>query len=394
MPKRTTNTGIERLTYYVKEKQYAWYDPETQLMVRLGPDKEQAIIDARVMNFDYETKKKSDDQVSQRARNYIENGSPRTPRLDFLFDRYIKTEVPNKKWSEQRLIDNLRTLRKIRKHIGNHTTVTIRTVHIADYLDTLKQWAKPNHKSLLNSFFIWCISKGLMEQNPVVNTISREPEKVRGRLRLDEFQKILAAAPSYLQIAMLIGLRTFLRPIDIVNLRFDAVVDGFLYTGLSKTKNYSKPVYLKIEIDQPLQKIIERARDDIESPYIVHKPLYQKTMNIERTFVTRKYLSKEFTKVRDELGVQADLPREARATLYEVRALGSWLSKEYADMKAIQNLMGHTDERMTQHYQEGHEIEYTQVKPLLPDSLEDIKTNDGGPTPEWIDRMKPSRTRS
>ncbi|WP_412072503.1 integrase [Pseudomonas fluorescens] len=48
-----------------------------------------------------------------------------------------------------------------------------------------------------------------------------------------------------------------------------------------------------------------------------------------------------------------------------MRALGAWLYEQQGfAQEYIQGLMGHTDEKMTKHYQEGHDekvIEYLEV---------------------------------
>jgi integrase len=55
----------------------------------------------------------------------------------------------------------------------------------------------------------------------------------------------------------------------------------------------------------------------------------------------------------------------ARPTFHEIRALGAWLyEQQNFPQEYIQALMGHADEKMTKHYQEGHDekkIEYLEV---------------------------------
>ncbi|MCI8210640.1 hypothetical protein AUC61_13960 [Pseudomonas sp. S25] len=54
-----------------------------------------------------------------------------------------------------------------------------------------------------------------------------------------------------------------------------------------------------------------------------------------------------------------------RPTFHEIRALGAWLYEQQKfPQEYIQALLGHADEKMTRHYQEGHDekkIEYVEV---------------------------------
>ncbi|WP_365693010.1 tyrosine-type recombinase/integrase [Pseudomonas sp.] len=50
------------------------------------------------------------------------------------------------------------------------------------------------------------------------------------------------------------------------------------------------------------------------------------------------------------------MPAGERPTFHEIRVLGAWLYEQQKfPQEYIQALMGHSDEKMTKHYQEGHE---------------------------------------
>jgi len=59
-------------------------------------------------------------------------------------------------------------------------------------------------------------------------------------------------------------------------------------------------------------------------------------------------------------------PRE-RPTFHEIRALGAWLyEKQGFDRSGyVQQLMAHADEKMTEHYQSGHEQKWVRVRAEL-----------------------------
>ena len=52
----------------------------------------------------------------------------------------------------------------------------------------------------------------------------------------------------------------------------------------------------------------------------------------------------------------------AGVTFNEVRALSAYLYGKTHDIKTVQALMAHTSEKMTGHYQAGHEVDWTTIK--------------------------------
>nr|WP_257604427.1 tyrosine-type recombinase/integrase [Pseudomonas sp. UMAB-08] len=81
--------------------------------------------------------------------------------------------------------------------------------------------------------------------------------------------------------------------------------------------------------------------------------------------VTPDYLTKEFTRARDAAHAYDYIVPIERPTFHEIRALGSWLyePQEFPE-EYVQALLGHSDAKMTRHYQEGHTektIEYQTV---------------------------------
>ena len=114
----------------------------------------------------------------------------------------------------------------------------------------------------------------------------------------------------------------------------------------------------------------ECLRSPLVSPYLIHyKPKARRREQIDAkdhwTSVTPDYLTKEFSKARDAAHAYDRVPAGERPTFHEIRALGAWLYEQQNFPQVyIQALMGHADEKMTKHYQEGHDekkIEYLEV---------------------------------
>jgi hypothetical protein len=90
-----------------------------------------------------------------------------------------------------------------------------------------------------------------------------------------------------------------------------------------------------------------------------------RVISLENVKQTPDYLTKEFSKARDAAHAYDNVPAGERPTFHEIRALGAWLYEQQKfPQEYIQALMGHADEKMTKHYQEGHDekkIEYLEV---------------------------------
>ena len=57
------------------------------------------------------------------------------------------------------------------------------------------------------------------------------------------------------------------------------------------------------------------------------------------------------------------MARTERPTFHEIRALGSWLYEQAGyERDYVQALMAHGDEKMTAHYQSGHEQKWVDVR--------------------------------
>lgn len=72
--------------------------------------------------------------------------------------------------------------------------------------------------------------------------------------------------------------------------------------------------------------------------------------------VPADYLTREYSRIRDEAGCYNHLPKLQRPGTHSIRALGIWLYTKagYSD-EYIMALAGHAAEKMKAHYFEGHE---------------------------------------
>ena len=220
-------------------------------------------------------------------------------------------------------------------------------------------------RSLLMNLFSEAAPKGYCDDNPVSLTKPKKITKSRKRLDLESLKEIINAAPPWLQIAIYMALHTLQRPHDLLNIKYDDIKDGFLYVIQSKTEKYGASAHLKIKITQRLQQIIDSSKDGIESPYVIHRAPKSKRIRKDTdhyTQITRDYLTREFSVLRDELGLYQDLEPNERPTFYEIRSLGIKLYENNLLVNE-QKLAGHTTSKMTDHYKKGYD-EWTAIEHL------------------------------
>ena len=142
-------------------------------------------------------------------------------------------------------------------------------------------------------------------------------------------------------------------------MRFDAIEDGYLPVRQQKGRRHNTGL-VRIEITPELNALLDRCRDSVESPFILHKQPERRSAKLSAkrehpTQLTAEQLTRAFADIRNELGIQASLPRRDRPTFHEIRALCAHLCSESAWTTAqIADLLGHEDEKTTEGYLSDH----------------------------------------
>lgn len=219
--------------------------------------------------------------------------------------------------------------------------------------------------------FKYAMAKGLRSDNPAEHTLKEVVVKQRQRLKLEEFKAIYRMSPGWLQLAMELSLMTLQRVNEIAKMKFSDIKTEevanvgpveFLYVVQQKTEKHGVAAHLKIEVTQELKALIQRCRDDIASPYLIHRrpdkmPRHEKRVSMKTkthyTQVTSEYISHQFSYYRDKVGEFDHLPKAQRPTYHEIRSLGIvLLENQGIDAQA---LAGHTSRKMTEYYKKGHD---------------------------------------
>ncbi|MNF53388.1 Phage integrase family protein [compost metagenome] len=302
----------------------------------------------------------------------------RAPTISAVIDRF------EEEWlSTRRLADSTRDqagykLERYKKDLGSRMFGQLDVLEMASYLDQFQNNAYTKHRTLWVQIFDFAVAKGLAERNSAELTlVKQEAEKVRQRHTYEGVQKILFASttPDWLKRAIRLALLSLQRREDLVTWERSAMdrVKNTIRISTGKTENYATPIHLEIAMGTTLRQVVaECLATPIASPYLLcYMPKRRRRDQMEAKLhwsaVTDDYLSKQFTKARDDCGAYNHIKdKRARPTVHELRALGSWLyEKQGFPTEYVQALMGHADGDMTTYYQAGHEekaIEYLKVR--------------------------------
>lgn len=290
--------------------------------------------------------------------------------MSHLIDRYRKELLPTKSLaaSTEKTVEY--RLNRLESDLGKKLVEDIDVQTVAEYLDdNFQRDAYIKHRAMLIELFRFAINKGLcpLEMgNPAEVTYAKsEYEKARRRMTLEQFWDIHAAAPKWMQLAMEIALITLQGRAEVINMKLSDYQDKVLKVIRQKSSKHEHS-HLMIHCPQ-LEDIIARARQSgIASPYIIHRRPERKVEAQGRdhwTKLTPNNFTAVFREVRDQCGSMNNIPRKNRPTFHEIRALGSWLYKKqgFDNKTYIQPLMAHADQKMTEHYQQGHEERWITV---------------------------------
>jgi integrase len=218
-------------------------------------------------------------------------------------------------------------------------------------------WAK--HRNIWTDLYRWAISNGMVEVNEAELALAPKSKALaRKRQRHTEagYASIYAAADEWLQIAMDLAVASLQDRSTICRAnRVDVSGGRWLLTRIKTGANLA----IKIPPGSRLEAAVRRAM-----AYPVAGPtlLRRAPERGRRTAVTPDYLTKAFAEAREASGAYKDLAPEQQPSFHDLRAYGSWMYERAGfPVEYVQALMAHGSARMTQHYQDGHEVRYSEV---------------------------------
>lgn len=244
---------------------------------------------------------------------------------------------------------------------------------VNEHLDSLTTRASNQCRSILVDLFNLAISKGICPDNPAAMTLRKNEKKTRKRHTVDGLQKIRDVSPFWLQNAIDLALLTAQRRIDILNMKWSDIQDGYLHIAQQKTTKQSDDEfeelhgagYVRIKIDSELQAVLNRCRsDNLISPFIIHRvPKTKQKAHMEAkehwTQVNLAYLTAQFKAAVKKSKAYPGYTDDQLPTFHEIRALSIFLHKKAG--KDAQKIAGHATQAMTTKYASGHEIMWNDV---------------------------------
>ena len=342
---------------YVRNEYFYYHNPKAGFLNQpMGKQRHEAIEAARQLNA---MSMPGASSIVERIMN------PGQKTVKDAIDRFKADIIPNLKLAARSKTEMGYRLNRIERDIGENLLASTSVQQIAEYLDsTFYGDGYRQHRVLLSRLFRLGMTKGWCGADPVEKTLSTRDaeriEKKRQRLKKDQLDAIYKLADPWLRLAIDLALVTLQRRQDLVRMKFSDIKHGQLYVIQQKTKDRTECARLSINVSTSLSGIIQRARNTgILCPYIIHRKPGRRPLTETKPHwasVTENYISRAFSKARDETGLFGNVPEDQRPTFHELRSLGGDLYlKQGWTKQQVQNLMGHASENMTEHYLEGHE---------------------------------------
>jgi len=229
-------------------------------------------------------------------------------------------------------------------------------------------WQK--HRNIWMDLYRWAISSGIVEVNEAELALGPKAKSLtRKRQRHTEegYAAIYERAEEWLQIAMDLAVSSLQDRSTLCRARRSDIswssTDGIGRWLITRSKTGAN-LALKVKPRTRLDAAVRRALGHpVAGTYLLRKaPDRKRRGKLEYTQVTPDYLSKAFAEAREKSGAYAHLPAEQQPTFHDLRAYGSWLyEKAGYPTEYVQALMAHGSAKMTQHYQDGHEVRYSEV---------------------------------
>lgn len=357
-----THRGAIRFRYRYPSGKQVWFPIETK--------RHEAVEAAAIFNAEHRNPSVKLMEESDRYNRTINHWLPKV----------IKRVKADENLSNQVMKTFLSRCDKLMQSHGDVYSKAISLETVNEFMEIHGEGKSNEVKNKLISFlrkiFGYMVDMSAMEKNVALDKKLRPvAKKMRKRLKLEDYQAIYNAAPHYLQTAMELALQTTHAVLEVSRIKYNhctmlstpEIIDGVKIYGYMrihrqkvKKKESSR---VEIPITKALFEIIETSRQDrVLSPYLVHR-ISEGTNALPKecdhpTQVTTEYISKSFSRVRDELGLFNGMDMKYRPTFHEIRALSIHLFTEMGyDPQAR---AAHADAKSTKVYQQNH-VEWVRV---------------------------------
>lgn len=288
---------------------------------------------------------------------------------------------------------------------GNILSKDITAAHATEYLNHYcvipgKSTNVYNRKlSFLNKYFDYLLDEQGIETHPSRvkkwRKVKRaDKKKLQADLDINGYYAIYDAAPTWLKVAMALCLQSTHAVKELHRLKHkiqkpkegqcgcmwfneptqeycptskkNVTVYGKMFIHRHKSQ-HKKTSFVAIPITDEIKKAIDLSKTDgLICPYVVRrKPKRNNKISQHcdhRFQVTSNHISREFSKVRDSIGVYDHLPKEKRPTFHEIRRLAA--QTLMGDGVNPMERMAHSNESSTKIYTDKNDIEWVEVSPV------------------------------
>lgn len=255
----------------------------------------------------------------------------------------------------------------LKERVGMKLISAVNVRDIAQILDDYLAEGRPRMAQVIRSVLIDVFKEAQHAgevppgYNPALATKQPRRKITRQRLTLEEWQKIFDIADEnhkYMGNAMLLAIVTGQRLGDISRMKFSDIWDDHLHVEQEKTgSKIAIPLALRCNaINWSLRDVVDRCRDYVVSPYLVH--FFRTTSQAERgTQVKARTLTMNFSKARDSANIKWG--EGTPATFHEQRSLSERL---YAAQGIdTQKLLGHKSPNQTARYHDDRGKEWIKI---------------------------------
>jgi integrase len=352
-PRKPQNRGLPRnLTTHPKG--YRYKHPLTGKYVYFGKAicRADAIVAAEALNLRFAPKNRIYDQIAGETRFTLRR----------LIDVHRGTLSPDN--APKTKADREWEFGKLSRELGNADACEIGTHELANYIRALRSdHLRKRYRQRFVEMFDTAVEEGWRADNPARVLRTYKPKTKRERLTFEGFSAIRSVAPAWLQNAMDLALQTLQRRDDLVRLRWSNIQGDTVRIEQGKTGRR-----LAIGISGELRDVLQRCRDRIASPYVLHRlPDKARPAGMRagardhHTQVLPEQITRAFTRAFARSGLAVTHER-THPTFHEIRSLGIALYRHAGwSEERVQALAGHADVAMTRHYMEGHEAPWQPV---------------------------------
>ncbi len=324
------NNHRELPTNLYESKGYFRYrHPVTKKWFHLGNNRETAIKEANQLNIilSYRSKKVEEILNSEQSKNFGE-----------FIEYFIENILPFQNLAQETIKNYLQRIANIKKHLGHFSIEKINTKNLSEFFNQYPTNQSNYYRAVLSVIFKHAMAEGFTDKNPAAATLKKTVTKQRLRLPLEHFETIRSHAPEWLKNAMDLALITGQRRKDIAALKWTDIHDGFIWIQQHKTHNR-----IKINLSENLKVLLIKCSKENE-------------FVIGEIKGNEDKITKAFAEAREKSGLKTN------ATFHEIRSLSGYLYEQAGiEKREIQMLFGHSSEKMTEHYLEGHEEKWTEI---------------------------------